>query len=425
MTITSTSILLEELKTDSKGLRVLLITVETRPVESNLAVAGYNSMSAVLNAAYAEHHGYHYRYIYLNQTAFIESVREKLPNEHPFFGLREGVACYNADLNHLRSSSWAKVAVLWALVNRHRHDMDYILFLDSDAAINPLRFNRSISDALDEWKSNAPNSIKRGLQNPWDASLVFLHNAPWKAEYPNAGMILARVKDAAPLLEEWWNYDIPFKNTLEYLEQDALWYMIESTQKFDGEYTFLVNDTSISLIQEFQLISEFYPLKTAWVAHCPNYLYYRTQAFRLMLRWAGISNPTLFANAARQVIAKHTHVMNAYRLGTYLADSSSLHNPILKAAIMSRKRPFCWLGRPDLRWHFRLTPNPPRLPPAEEFDGYVVKMGADDCVYLIENGTRRCFSSPERFLGMNYDFEMVVAVKDVDWYAKIPDGPVI
>jgi hypothetical protein len=129
---------------------------------------------------------------------------------------------HNACLSHIqyRTSSWTKLPQLWYITKRYGVHYDYIWFFDSDAAINPKFFSRSLSDAMKDWTNHndvTPSSSKYdpkdksmwwGPKSINDASFIFFNNFPWRQDLPCAGLFLFKPKSSEALLREWSVFDI-------------------------------------------------------------------------------------------------------------------------------------------------------------------------------------------------------------------------
>ena len=48
------------------------------------------------------------------------------------------------------------------------------------------------------------------------------------------------------MLLDWWNYNLPDKSLFDYMEQDALWHMLESSAKYAFQFN---NETVITLLE--------------------------------------------------------------------------------------------------------------------------------------------------------------------------------
>lgn len=91
-------------------------------------------------------------------------------------------------------------------------------------------------------------------------------------------MILFKPNEAEPLLREWWDYNIPSKNYDDFMEQDALWHMLESAD----QYGFGVNKSVVTLLSVPQFPSDYFGVNSLWLVHVPNYVWCRTQYMRYM-----------------------------------------------------------------------------------------------------------------------------------------------
>lgn len=419
---------------DNWGLNVLIVTVDNRPLNSNLESTGYHTVSAVLSAEYAKRWGYEYHYYFANSTATQATLLENFPHEydHEKFGAKYGGSLANLDLKQARGAPWSKILMLWHLQNHFAKHVDlthetagsfsaakydYVVMLDSDAAFNPRRFDRSIGDALDEWRLAAPDMIIRGLSNPRDASLVFMSNLPWRDDLPNSGVIIMRTNplttDLDAIIREWWNYDIPQKNEVDFFEQDALWYMLAHQ---DGpEYDFLLNDTVMSLVRENNIVSDWHPLYTSWIAHCPNYMSQRVDYLRYLLLWERkeLNQPDTFREAVLNVQKHHVREVNLIEVAMgFQASRTTTAQQELQEILRTRKRPPVYTGKAEDRFYAIQHPEtrPPPIPLATQYEGMVLAFPNDRCMYLVMDGARHCFSSLQQFLGKGYDFQIVIHI---------------
>jgi len=220
---------------DTNGLRVLVIQVDDRPLVANVHDRSVTSYTAVLNKVWAKHNGYDYLYVQLNTTS------SKLANDRNEYGtvgqlsghsgLHLQARLIHPGLRQLRGQSWGKLVPLSELSFKYKNEYDYIMFLDSDVAMNPLLMNTSLSDMLDHWQTQTSPLLNDsyliwGNKNIRDASIIFMCNAPWRDDLPNGGFILVRPGPAEPLIRQWWDYNLTSKALDEFEEQDALWYMV-------------------------------------------------------------------------------------------------------------------------------------------------------------------------------------------------------
>lgn len=190
--------------------------------------------------------------------------------------LKYGIGGFHPGYKYFRASSWAKLPPLWYLATEYGKHYDYIWFVDSDAAPNPLRANRSVGDAIQQWNTDPETYVFSGNTKTDDSTFIFFSNFPWREDYPCAGTFLFRPVEAIPILQEWWDYDIPQKNYRDFMEQDALWYMLEY-KKFaiEGHYTLLTRN-------EPQFPSQWHGVPQLWIAHIPNYNPFRSNYFLTM-----------------------------------------------------------------------------------------------------------------------------------------------
>lgn len=192
-------------------------------------------------------------------------------------GEKYGVAVFHPSLLVGRSSSWGKLPLLWLVLQEIGQFYDYFFFLDSDAVINPHFSNRSLFDAMTEWERDQGDAVAWGNRNPWSATFLFFNNFPWKDDLPCAGVMIFKTKGSESFFREWWDYNIPSKNTWDFMEQDALWYMLTSP-----EYRFQLNSSTVSVLVEPQFPSDHARINDLWVCHVPNYVKYRTLDFRYL-----------------------------------------------------------------------------------------------------------------------------------------------
>jgi hypothetical protein len=217
-----------------------VFTVDNRPLHSDLATAGYHSLSAAVNFHYALLHGYNFTLLQPrfdaralpaaaaalaaapactgrgSQALFTPSAlaaalaaAAALP---PQQRSKDGVAAWHPALQHFRAASWAKLPALW----RATAGYDAALYLDSDVIVTrrDTDFVTAFSvprDGVLAWGSDAGT-----------ASLVFGSNAPYNAALPCAGVWMVRPgAGGREQLRAWW--DTPAHAVRHAYEQDALW----------------------------------------------------------------------------------------------------------------------------------------------------------------------------------------------------------
>jgi hypothetical protein len=221
--------------------RTAVVNVDNRELSSEFDSAGYWTLSAVNNAAYARRMGY--EYIYLQPSALsdaavlqamksgrelcefpgallmgAESLGPRSPEEEAALrrsddGKRDAVQAVHLGRGAHRAASWAKLPALWSIAAEY----DTILFLDSDAfVLRDVPFEAALVGAPLLYGHDART-----------ASFVMMGNRPfWREEMPCAGAFLWR--PAGPgrdLLRRWWDgsgYDRKHA-----YEQDALWDILD------------------------------------------------------------------------------------------------------------------------------------------------------------------------------------------------------
>ena len=157
----------------------------------------------------------------------------------------------------------------------------HIIFLDSDAAINPNFFNRSLYNVLNDWsvKSKCNNIKKNQVERleTMNAAAIFLDNSPFVPfdKYLCDGVFILNLnfnrtsKEAtsetsinfiSKFLHEWWDFDIDNKNFNHAYEQDSLW-----DQLYGDSNSFRITSNHVCIIKEHQ----FPPNKnqSLWIMH--------------------------------------------------------------------------------------------------------------------------------------------------------------
>ena len=216
-----------------------VFTTDTRPLERDLAAAGYNSLGAVLNAAYAARHGYDYTYVVpvFDELALPRAAARAAAACAPDvpFDIARAVAELDVDATEkdaavawhpgraeLRAASWTRLPALWALAGRH----EAALYIDSDA------FVRRDGVRFEEAWAGAPLSLGADAAR---AALLLGANRPftWRPALPCAGVILLRPRAGArDLLRRWWDARGPPR--AHAYEQDALWALLDGAEPQRG-----------------------------------------------------------------------------------------------------------------------------------------------------------------------------------------------
>lgn len=261
--------------------RCLILMSDTRPLDHDLSTASYNSISAVINADYANRFGCEFKYLipFVNVN---EIVGAKFESEWERKGPKLRPSCYHPLLKTFRAGSWAKLLAVWEAADSGIYNN--ILYVDSDAI---LVGNESLTDYFQDRRRK---SIYGASVNASQA--VFFSNAHWGRERPCAGVFLLRpVKGGADFIRHWWDFSAPDKDFVHPFEQEALWRSSDLSYKKDSSEIYhsgLISPDDYSVIEDasfsFQLNS------CLWVCHVTGEDEHRRK--EIMLHWLRQSNYT-------------------------------------------------------------------------------------------------------------------------------------
>jgi hypothetical protein len=405
-------------KGDNGGLRVLIVSADDREMKERLEDNDYVGMTAVLLEDYARHHGYDFLKLTGNSTGLTDRVRERYNDSFRHSGgigdTKYGPSCFHAGYLQFRASSWGKLPHVWHVVVEFGNHYDYVLYMDSDAAINPALRNRSVYDSLMMWK-NDNKSIYWGEKDPFKSKLLLFSNFPWRDDLPCAGIFMVKPQGMEATLREWWDYKLESKNWADFMEQDALWYMLEAPPK----YGFLINKNTTSLLNEPEFVSAYHGLNDLWFTHVPNYWPNRLTWFKQMLKLAGYLNPTEYAKSIER-IKKHNYL--AVDILAVAEAMEKLHPNPRRTMYPPEFRAG---SKADDYWHVarntHLRPPPP--PPGRVLEGFAISVQNHKEWWLIENGTRRAFPNMQTFEKMGFKREDLLVFRQRDSQATIPFGP--
>lgn len=166
---------------------------DNRKLQGTVHNAEYNSLAASINYEYCKRNKYDFLYYrpYLNDgdTTVLFNCKARSTNE-------------------LRHASWSK---LLSTVLALQLDYDYVVYIDSDCIFK--EFNQTLEDY-----------VKPYLEK----DIIFLNNKPWGDTMPCAGFYICKVNEYTKrFLHDWYDVNIPQKNTQHAWEQDALWEIYE------------------------------------------------------------------------------------------------------------------------------------------------------------------------------------------------------
>jgi hypothetical protein len=275
---------------DNKGLKVLVVVVDNRHLPDSIdGSKGFGGLVAVLQHNYCKRHNYDYVRIVNDKTDLARETAARYPNvvkeifqqnaldsidnpKHGFDVLHPGYL-------RARSSSWGKLPALWHTAEELGAQYDYIWFMDSDATPNPMQNDLSLGDALVKWDSKPEETVQWGKQLPSNATFLFMSNFPYRDDLPCAGTIIFKpTQFARDAMREWWDFDLVYKARDDFMEQDALWYIIEAAPR----YSYMINENSMVLLKEQQFSSAWRGYSDIWFAHIPSGEEYRSGYFRTM-----------------------------------------------------------------------------------------------------------------------------------------------
>ena len=149
-------------------IRVLLVVVDNRPLNSNWEETNYNTLSSFINKKYADAHSYGFLYVYPEIQNTLEHGDElfnttdppdenmiklfkkyslspnALPDGYSHADKKSRAVAFNVKFKTFRAASWAKILALWHILQSKniKNNYDYIWYLDSDVVF---------STAKDKW----------------------------------------------------------------------------------------------------------------------------------------------------------------------------------------------------------------------------------------------------------------------------------
>jgi hypothetical protein len=326
-----TLLLLFSIFLSSYGLKCLLISIDNRDLQTNLQSQHYPSLTAVINHAYAEYHGYDYLYIQNDIQDLITRVLKKYPHaqqDEMMFDkskqhvLKDVATAFHIGLQQFRAASWARLPILWYLSWYFIEEKyDYIWYIDSDAVISPFFFHRTIEEAFQIWSQTLSTSIRLGQHMNLNQSLlIFFNNFPWRDDMPCAGTFFFQPLQTETLFRQWWDINLPIKNFKHFHEQDGMWHILDHgrnrttftyQQLFQQKYglfrTFELNEETYSVVQEQQFPSSWTRYEEhLWITHIASYNYLiRMPILYQFLHKLSLNEPKLFQERIEHICQHH------------------------------------------------------------------------------------------------------------------------
>ena len=173
-------------------MRILVFMSDNRFVLGNdYNSLDYNGFVAAINYEYCKKHDYDFVYY----RPYLQNKNEiKLLN------------CRNPTTRALRHASWSKL-LSTSLALKSKSSYDYVVYIDSDCIFKD--FTQTLEDFI------MPHT---------DKDILFLNNRPWNTNKPCAGFYICKVNVFSQhFLRDWYNVNLPEKDTQHAWEQDALW----------------------------------------------------------------------------------------------------------------------------------------------------------------------------------------------------------
>jgi hypothetical protein len=403
------------------------MSADDREMHRNLNDNDYVGMAAVLLNNYALHHGYDFLKLTGNSKGLVNRIRLKYKNKininNNFLkrigDTKRGPSSFHPGFMQFRASSWAKLPHVWHALTTYGHHYDYIWFMDSDATINPKLRNRSLFDSMQMWKNDI-SSISWGVKDPFEADMMFFSNFPWREDLPCAGIFILKPINAEKSLREWWDYDLEAKNMADFMEQDALWYMIQANLS----YGFSINAATSSLITENQFPSDWHGLNDLWLAHIPSYLPQRIAYFKTMLKNIGLMDQNLFETSIDNIINNSHLAVDIVDVAEQM-ELRHLEHGLAKRSYYPTH--FKSMSTGEQNWRTSnsvscntkvITTNSSTL--EKLFEGMAISISGGDDIWLIKNGTRRAFLNKQSFKSMGYSTDMIFLFDNKDQVNSIP-----
>lgn len=371
----------------------MVISIDSRDLQTDVDTADFISVTAAVNRAYCQHHGYDFQVYKMNISHLETRVKAKYkpvaPPPNAGGNTKDYASAFNVHLQQFRGATWAKIPVLWSVAEQYQSKYDYVLMVDSDAVFNPEHFNRSLDDVISQWASSE-SYVYRGNKNVLNASFIFLNNYPWREDMPCTGAFFFRPREAEAIFREWWDFDIPLKNFIHFHEQDALWHMIETSE----EYGFLLGDRTISIVKERQFPSPWQPYRDLWVVHVASYNFMmRKPIFSTFLRQVDLHKKHSFEQA--MVAIQRDHLVHIDELATAeRMESISARQPELRKTRFPQHNLESQNDWYNANQSSRTTTP---LPSSILYEGSVVAMNKGITIWLVSNHTKRVVPNWDTF----------------------------
>ena len=170
-------------------MKICVFMSDYRLLSNIYDTANYNSLTASINYEYCKKYNYNFIY-YRPYNNNIETI--DINN------------CIDPNTNLPRHFSWSK---LLSCLKTLKLEYDYVVYINSDCIFK-----------------NFNISIEKFIEKHINKNITFLNNKPWGDHYPCSGFFICKNNNiSVDFIKEWFNFNIPEKNTQHTYEQEALW----------------------------------------------------------------------------------------------------------------------------------------------------------------------------------------------------------
>ena len=430
----------EKRKGDNKGLKILIVTIDTRPLLHSIRNVDTDSIdnTAMINSHYAKLNGYDYLYVATTETGHINkngtvcnilrsrfNITSLLSLQCPK-GAYKGkydVATYHISRKSGRASSWNKLPPLIYLADQYGSEYDYFLYIDSDVLLNSKYADVSISDKLEQWNTQKSNigPIEKfpiwGEQDVYKSHMLALSNYPWRDDYPCAGVFLIKPdRVGIEMLLEWWDYHIPLKNLFDFMEQDALWYLKDHGSKGPDNNYFKINNRTMTMIYESQFASNTHGVGDLFFVHMANYVEQKGSYVNVMIK--ELKSKKGKRLDIIKVVKKYQYLeLNTIGLCEYAEQTRKRYNISLR---QESYYPGLHVGKDDDIWHDRSMSGIIPFKDREKYDppmgrlynGYAMGFKDFRALFYVYDDLMHEFPNWETFVGMGFDLDHTLQFRD-------------
>ena len=170
-------------------MKILVFMSDNRPINKDYLTADYNSLIACINYEYCKK--YNYKFIYYRP--YLDDINST-----------DVLNCLDPNTKEKRHASWAKIL---SAKKSLKSNYDYIVYIDTDCMFK--NFNQSLENFIYKYSNH---------------DIIFINSRPIHIELPCAGFFICKnSQKSEKFLNDWYNFNLPERNTVHPWEQDALW----------------------------------------------------------------------------------------------------------------------------------------------------------------------------------------------------------